>query len=134
MANTLSPADQQLLAKTFPPEMEKAAAAKVAAARECYSYGHDKIAAEIIAAQDEADAQAKVAAEEKKDEHLDEEGEKKAAEYGAIIEQGVYDRLVKEGTAKHQDPHYYLFPYAEQKIAEMGAAHALQKAAALLGK
>lgn len=124
----LSPEDQALVKTDF-GAMDKVAAEQVKQASDCYAYGAEKIALEIADAQDKL-AEEEAKKEKEEEEHkLDEEKEKTAAELGAFTERGVFDGLAKLGQERHSDPLHYFYPYMEQKIAEAGAAAALEKAA-----
>jgi hypothetical protein len=126
----LSPEDQDLLNTQFPEGLEKQAADEVALFNESYAMGFEKVAVEIA---DGFDKQAEKEEEEEEEHKLDEEGEKKAAELGAVIERGTFDGLQKLGKERHDDEWYYLRPALETKIAglkeQAGKAFAHAKAA-----
>jgi len=131
----LSPADQALVKSDF-GEMDKVAAALVAQASECYEYGHDKIALEIADGLEKAAADELAAEEEaeKTASEIDPDFDKTAAELGAFTEKGTFDGLAKLGQERYGDPMAYFWPFVEQKIAQVGAQRALEKAASIMGK
>jgi len=129
----LSAADQQLL-RTDLGDFDKVAAQQLEEASDCYNQGFEKFAAEAADAQDEADEMDKQASEYEDESILTPEQEKVAAELGAITEKGFFDGLCKLGSERHGDEMHYLWPYIEQKIAQEGAAYALERAADQLAK
>jgi hypothetical protein len=122
----LSAADQRLL-QTDLGDFDKVAAQQFEEASDCYNQGFEKFAAEAADAQDEADEMDKKASELEPESLLTPEQEKVAAELGAITEKGFFDGLCKLGSERHGDEMHYLWPFIEQKIAQEGAAVALEK-------
>jgi len=129
----LSAADQQLL-RTDLGDFDKVAAQQLEEASDCYNQGFEKFAADAADAQDEADEMDKQASEYEDESGLTPEQEKVAAQLGAITEKGFFDGLCKLGSERHGDEMHYLWPYIEQKIAQEGAAVALEKAIEQLSK
>jgi hypothetical protein len=115
---TLSQQDRALLNHDFGEEMEKEAAARVAACQEAYAYGFEKLAADTADAKDEAEEDSKKDKKEDKKEKMDEESEKAAAELGAFIERGFFDGLRKIGAERHNDETYYITPFIQGKMVE----------------
>lgn len=119
----LSAEDQALVKQEFPAELEKEAAEQVKLAQELFTTGFEKLAAETA---DELD---KLAAEGEKEEEkeekeegkeLNEEQKKEAAVRGAFIAQGFIDGLKKLGQERHGDEMAYLYPFINEKLANMG--------------
>lgn len=123
----LSVEEQALVNTTFPAELEKEASEQVKVAQELYSTGFSKFAAET------AETLEKLAEEEEKEEpkedekKLDDEQKKEAAARGAFIARGYIDGLKKLGTEKYQDENAYLYPFINEKLANMGKALAFGK-------
>ena len=121
----LSPADQQLL-NTDLGEVEKVAAEKIALADEMYSTGFNKLATEAADAIEATYAEKTAASE---DVSMDDESEKVASDLGSFIERGFFDGLRKLGSDRYGDEMAYLNVLIEEKVAQAGAAAALDKLA-----
>lgn len=146
--NQLSADDQALLQTQFPAELEKEAAAEISLAQECYSTGFSKFASETAQALEKLaeEAEKGETEEEEEKEHekkLDEEQKKEAAARGAFIARGYIDGLKKLGSENYQDEMAYLYPFIQEKMANLataakGAAYGSpslgEKAMALMGK
>jgi len=116
----LSKEDQALVAMDFGADLEKQAAAEVTEAREMYSLGHDKLAAETADSLDKlASEMAEAEEEEKKHKKhkLEEEEEKKASAAAAFIERGFYDGLKKLGSERKGNENYYVDFFVNEKKA-----------------
>lgn len=122
----LSKEDQDLL-NTDLGDFDKYAQEEVALAQEMYQTGFEKLASETADYIDEMYEMQKKAEEDKEEEKEDEEQEKKASDLSAFIERGYFDGLVKEGTERHGDAMYYLYPFIEEKVAAKAAKGALSK-------
>jgi hypothetical protein len=122
----LSPEDQRLV-QTDLGEFDKVAAAQLETVNEMYEVGFSKLASETA---DHLDALMVARAEHAKTasaSRLDEESEKYASEYGAFIERGFFDGLVKLGQERHGNGWFYIYPFLEEKVAAAGAEQALEK-------
>lgn len=114
----LSQEDQMLLKTQFPEELEKAAAAEIQVAQECYSVGFEKFAGEIAENLEKLANEGEEEEEEKEHEKkLTEEQKKEASAKGAFIFQGTLDGLKKLGQENYGDELAYLYPFIQEKMA-----------------
>lgn len=99
-----------------------------------YSFGSEKLAREATAAMDKVASEKKEEDEKEEKKELSEEHKKEAFDRGAIMEQGFYAGLCRDGFELHGDASHYLKDALVEKIASYAEIETAEEYEKIAGK